>query len=133
MRKYFFILLLISCSVYAETEFKIFTLQHRFASDLLPIIEPMVGADGTATGMNNQLILRAQPARMREIEETITKLDASRVNRKITVSTSNNVKSQQARVEATGAIKVGKVTVGNDRQASPISGRVEIARNSSNL
>ena len=131
MRKYFFILLLISCSVYAETEFKIFTLQHRFASDLLPIIEPMVGADGTATGMNNQLILRAQPARMREIEETITKLDASRVNRKITVSTSNNVKSQQARVEAKGTTKVGKVTVSNDRKAKPNSGRVEVENSSS--
>lgn len=53
--------------VYAETEFKIITLQHQFADNLLPIIPPMVGADGTATGMQNQLILRASPDRMREI------------------------------------------------------------------
>ena len=71
MKKLLFVLLLISCTALAETEFKIITLQHRFASDLLPMIEPMVGADGTATGMNNQLILRAQPARMREIEEVV--------------------------------------------------------------
>ena len=58
---------LASAPVLAETEFKIISLQHRFASDLLPTIVPMVGLDGTATGMNNQLILRAQPERMREI------------------------------------------------------------------
>ena len=132
MKKLLFILLLISCAAFAETEFKIITLQHRFASDLLPIIEPMVGADGTATGMNNQLILRAQPARMREIEEVVTKLDAARVNRKITVNTSNNLQSQQERVEAKGATKVGKVTVSNDRRAKPNTGRVEVENSSSN-
>jgi hypothetical protein len=132
MKKYLFILLLISCAAFAETEFKIITLQHRLASDLLPIIEPMVGADGTATGMNNQLILRAQPARMREIEEVVQQLDAARVNRKITVNTSNHVQSQQERVEAKGATKVGKVTVSNDRRAKPNTGRVEVENSSSN-
>ena len=132
MRKNLLILLLLSFSVFAETEFKIITLQHRFASDLLPIIEQMVGEDGTATGMNNQLILRASPERMREIEETVTQLDAARINRKITVKTSNNVQSQRERVEATGATKVGKVTVSNDRRAKPNSGRVEVENSSSN-
>lgn len=132
MRKMLLILLFFSFSAFAKTEFKIITLQHRFASDLLPIIEPMVGADGTATGINNQLILRAQPARMREIEEIVTKLDAARVNRKITVKTSNNLQSQQERVEAKGAAKVGKVMVSNDRHSKPNSGRVEAENNSSN-
>jgi hypothetical protein len=132
MKKLLFVLLLISCVALAETEFKIITLQHRFASDLLPIIEPMVGADGTATGMNNQLILRAQPVRMREIEATVANLDAARINRKITIKTSNHVQSQQERVEAKGAAKVGKVTVSNDRRAKPNTGRVEIENSSSN-
>jgi hypothetical protein len=88
-------LFLFSFSADTETEFKIITLQHRFVSDLLPIVEPMVGAGGTATGMNNQLILRASPERMFEIEKTMAKLDAARVNRKITVKTSNNLQSEQ--------------------------------------
>ena len=75
--------------VYAETEFKIITLQHQFADNLLPIIAPMVGADGTATGMQNQLILRASPDRMREIEATVQQLDIARVNRRITINSSN--------------------------------------------
>jgi hypothetical protein len=125
-------LFLLSFSAHAETEFKIITLQHRFASDLLPVIEPMVGADGTATGMNNQLILRASPERMIEIEKTVTKLDAARANRKITVKTSNNLQSEQQRVEAKGSTKIGKVTVSNDRRVEPNSGRVEIEQSSRN-
>ncbi len=130
MKKLLLTLFLFSFSACAETEFKIITLQHRFASDLLPIVEPMVGADGTATGMNNQLILHASPERMLEIEKTVAKLDAARVNRKITVKTSNNLQSEQQRVEAKGSSKVGKITVSNDRRAEPNSGRVEIKQNS---
>ncbi len=126
------ILLLVSLTAFAETEFKIISLQHLFASDLLPIIEPMVGADGAANGMNNQLIVRASPERMREIEAVVAKLDVAKVNRKITVKSSNNVQSQQERVEATGAVKVGKVTVANDRRVKPNSGRVEAESNTTN-
>ena len=131
MKKLLLILLLMSCSAFAETEFKIITLQHVFASDLLPIIAPMVGEDGAANGINNQVIVRANPERMREIEATVASLDVARVNRKITVKSSNYVQSQQKRTEATGAVKIGKVIVANDRRATPNSGRVDIERNSS--
>ena len=132
MKKLLFALLMMSFSAIAETEFKIITLQHLFASDLLPIVEPMVGADGAANGMNNQLIGRATPDRMREIEAIVAKLDVARVNRKITVKASNNVQTQQERTEASGAVNVGKVTVASDRRAAPNTGRVELDRNSSN-
>ena len=124
-------MLLMSCCAVAETEFKIITLQHLFAIDLLPIIEPMVGADGAAYGMNNQLIVSATPLRILEIEAIVAKLDVTKVNRKITVKSSRNVQSQQERTEASGAVKVGKVTVANDTRATPNSGRVDIERNSS--
>ena len=126
-----FILLLICSSAFAETEFKIFSLQHRFASDLLPIVEPMVGADGTANAIDSQLIVRAQPERMREIEALVANMDIARVNRKITVNTSNNIQSQRERVEAKGATKVGKLTISNDRKAKPNNGRVDIENSSS--
>lgn len=112
-------LLTTSVCLQAATEFKIITLQHSFASDLLPTITPMVGPDGTATGTNNQLILRASPERMRNIEAIVETLDVAKVNRKITVNTSNQGQHHQKRVEAQGKVKVGKVTVGNSRRAKP--------------
>lgn len=116
-----------------ENEFKIVTLQHRFASDLLPVISPMVGADGTATGINNQLILRAAPQRMRDIEAIISTLDIERVNRKITVKSSIGRQSQQQSVDASGAVKVGKVTVSNNKNAAPNTGRIEAESNNSDI
>lgn len=122
-------LALASLVAHAETEFKIITLQHRFASDLLPVITPMVGADGTATGMQNQLILRASPSRMREIEAMVQSLDAERVNRRITVSHDNHTENQLDRTEASGTIRKGNVTISNSRRAIPNSGRIDIERN----
>jgi len=132
MKKILFFCLL-SCSFYlqAATEFKIITLQHNFADDLLPTIAPMVGPGGTATGTNNQLILRASPDRMREIEAVIEKLDVAKVNRRITVDTSNQVQQQQERVEANGKVKVGKVTVSNDRRTKPNTGNIDLESRSS--
>ncbi|MES2499303.1 MAG: secretin N-terminal domain-containing protein [Pseudomonadota bacterium] len=114
----------------AENEFKIITLQHRFVSDLLPTISPMVGAGGTATGVNNQLILRAPPERMREIEALVEKLDAARVNRKITVKNDAQNDSQLQRIEGRGRISTGNVSIGNSRRTTN-GGNVKVERNSS--
>lgn len=134
MKKLLFSLFIsLSLLAHANTEFKIITLQHRFASDLLPTISPMVGPGGTATGTNNQLILRASPDRMREIEAIVAQLDLARVNRKITVKTNSNMQSQQERVEANGRVKVGKVTVGNNRRSRPNSGSIDLGNKSSNI
>lgn len=124
-------LALLSAVVWAETEFKIITLQHRFASDILPTISPMVGMDGIATGIDNQLILRAQPERMREIEAVIEKLDAARVNRRITVSNSMQQNSQSARTEASGSVRAGNVSIGNGRRTQSNGGRIQVERNAS--
>lgn len=125
-------LIVISGNVLAETEFKMITLQHRFASDLLPTILPMVGLDGTATGINNELILRASPERMREIEALVEKLDTARVNRRISVQNSAQIQSQRDSAQATGAVTIGDVTITNDRRSSPNSARVDIERSTSN-
>lgn len=122
---------LASAPVLAEIEFKIISLQHSFASDLLPAITPMVGLDGTATGMNNQLILRAQPERMREIEALIEKLDAARVNRRITVSNSLQQDSQSSTFDASGTVRSGNVTISNSRRTQNTGGRLIVERNTS--
>jgi len=123
------LLLLISSIAQAEPEFKIIPLQHRFASDLLIVIEPMVGANGTVTGYNDQLILRAEPQRMREIEATIERLDTARVNRRITVNASNNTQSKRNTTEATGRINIGNVSIGNHRRSRTNTGNINIEPN----
>lgn len=129
LKKLTVILFLITCiSAYAATEFKIITLQHSFANDLLPVITPMVGPSGTATGLNNQLILRAEPARMPEIEALVKELDKAKVNRKITIDRTGESAYQRNRTEARGTIKTGRVIISNDRRSRPNTGRIDIER-----
>lgn len=131
--RHFLVLTLLSTygHAWAEIEFKMITLQHRFASDLLPTLLPMVGLEGNATCINNELILRASPERMREIEIVIEKLDVARVNRKITVKKSSQIQAQQNSAQATGAVTIGDVTIANDRRAAPNSTRVDVESSSS--
>lgn len=117
---------LLTPSAQAESELKIITLQHRFADDLLPTITPMVGEDGTATGLRNQLIVRASPERIREIEIIVKQLDTARENRRITVNRNANQNSQNSRIDANGKVQIGEVTIGNNRHAKPNRGNIYI-------
>lgn len=135
MGKYWFTLLLftmlciISLQALAHTELRIFTLQHRFAQDLYAAISPLVDENGTVTGMHNQLIVRATPAQLAEIEAIIAQLDVPRVNRKITVQSQQNRQSSVDNTQISGNVRRGRVILGNDPTAAPNSGRIDVTRN----
>ena len=95
----------------AETEFKIITLQHRFAEEILPAIKPLIGDDGTATAMQNNLIIRTSRNNMAEIEQLINSLDSVRQNLKITIRRNTNNDIGQSRTEIAGRRRIDNVTV----------------------
>jgi len=95
----------------AATEFKIFTLQHRFTEDILPMIQPLVGNDGTASAMQNNLIIRTSPTNMAEIEQIISTLDTARQNLKITVNRNKNISSRGNGTEVSGRQRIGNATI----------------------
>lgn len=130
MKKYLLLLCLFSLPALAALEFKIFTLQHRFASDLLPVVQPMVGLGGTATGINNQLIIRADSAQMRDIEAIVAQLDAARINRTITVQSNQANLADGTSLGASGTIQTGRVVISNGRRLPNQSGRIDIEQNS---
>jgi len=112
---YLLTLSLYSLNAFAATEFKIIDLQHHFAEDILPIIQPLVGSDGTATGMQNHLIIRASPEKMIEIEQIIATLDVERQNLKITVSHQNNLQTNNDNAVVNGRKQIGNVTIGTNK------------------
>ena len=111
----FLFAMLFSVTAMAATEFKIITLQHRFADDLLPIIQPLAGEDGVVTGMQNQLIFRTSPENMAEIEQVIASMDVARSNLKITVNRQNNLDSTQHGVDVSGRKRIGNVAISTNR------------------
>lgn len=105
------ICLCLSLPARAETEFKIITLQHRFAEEILPAIQPLVGDDGTATAMQNNLIVRTSRNNMAEIEQLVSSLDTLRQNLKITIRRNSNNDIENSHAEITGRKRIGNVTV----------------------
>jgi type II secretory pathway component GspD/PulD (secretin) len=95
----------------AATEFKIITLQHRFAEDILPAILPLIGNEGTASAMQNNLIIRTSPANMAEIEQIITTLDTARQNLKITINRNKSLSFNGNAAEVSGRKRIGNTTI----------------------
>jgi len=92
-------------------ELKIITLQHQFPQDILPTVQSMVGEGGTASAMQNNLLIRTTPERMSQIEQVIATLDVEKSNLRITVSHDSSLRSQSQRFGASGTVRSGDVAV----------------------
>ena len=107
----FIISLCLAWHASAATEFKIITLQHRFAEEILPVIRPLVGNDGTATAMQNNLIIRTSPANMAEIEQIVSTLDTARQNLKITINRNKSLSASGSSAEISSRKRIGNVAI----------------------
>lgn len=132
---WFLFAMLSTVTATATTEFKIITLQHRFAEDLLPMIQPLAGEDGVVTGMQNQLIIRAQPERLTEIEQVIASMDVARTHLKITVRRQNQLDASQSEVDISGRKRIGNVAISTSRypRQAQDGAQIDIQNNNSTL
>lgn len=99
----------------AATVFKIITLEHRFAEEILPAILPLVGSDGTASAMQNNLIIRTNTANMTEIEQIIRSLDMPRQHLKITVNRNQNQSANDSSGQFSSNKRVGNIVIKNGK------------------
>lgn len=98
---------------HANSEFKIFSLQHRFAEELLPTIEAIVNNQGTASAIQNQLIVRTDRRTMAEVEQAISALDTARENLTIRVKRQSNRITTSDNTTIKGRTRIGNVTINN--------------------
>lgn len=77
---------LIACAAAAdERVIEVITLRYELAADLLPSIKPLVETGGSATGVNNQIVLKASPENIADIKRVLAQLDRRQKLLKITV------------------------------------------------
>ena len=124
--KYVVCLCLLPLSALAATELKIFTLQHRFAEEIISNVLPHVGEDGSATGLQNQLIVRTQASNMANITQIVESLDTGRQNLKITVRRNNDSSFNNSGVSVTGSKRIGNVEITTRRLPSQTGDNVQI-------
>ena len=70
-------LLSLTCMVFnadAE-EMQVFELQGATLEEIIPLVKPFVGNDGTVTGMHNRLIVRTSAERMAEVRKILAEFD----------------------------------------------------------
>lgn len=109
--------IVLSVSAMAADQFKMITLQYRFAQDVLPMIEPMVGPTGTVRAIDNHLMISASPDRLSQIEALLSQIDVARKNVRITVSHSADVQTQQRGAGISGRIRSGDVEISTSPRA----------------
>jgi len=76
MRYYITLLLILaSATLLADYPLEIIEMKGRSVDEIIPIIKPFVGSDGSVAGMNDQLIIRTSPENLREIRRILGRID----------------------------------------------------------
>jgi type II secretory pathway component GspD/PulD (secretin) len=101
----------------AADQFKMITLQYRFAQDILPMIEPMVGPTGSVRAIDNHLFVSTSPDRLAQIEAIISQLDIARKNVRIMVSHASEAEAERRGIDVTGRGRVGNAEIMTTRDA----------------
>jgi len=100
MQRFFLLFLLFNVStlVFAQDSVEIIVLKYRTAEQLIPMVQPLVGRDGAVTGMQNKLIVRTTPSRMKDVKQVIASLDTQ--PRKLMITVRQNVARETLEQEA---------------------------------
>jgi hypothetical protein len=106
--------LLVAAHAYASAAtVEIITLKYRTAEEIIPILRPFVGREGTISGMQNQLIVRTNASNLRQIKKILARIDTQ--PRQLMITVRQNITRKQLEREMAAS---GKITSGDDISAS---------------
>jgi hypothetical protein len=102
-----------------QTVLEVIPLRYRTAPELIPVIEPLVGREGSVSGLQGQLVIRATPANLEEIKRILESLDTAPRQLLITVRQEGATSRSRSAAEASGSVggEHGRVTVPGGRDA----------------
>ena len=119
--------LLVAAQAYADaTAVEVITLQYRSAEEVIPILRPFVGREGTISGMRDQLIVRTNPSNLRQIKKILARIDTR--PRQLMITVRQNITRKQLEEEMAAAAKItigDNVSVTVRDQGLPGTGAVE--------
>lgn len=75
-------------------ELEIFELKGATPQEIIPLVKPFVGAEGTVTGMHNKLIVRTTAERMAEVRKIVRQFD--RAPRRLLLQVRDSAPSETA-------------------------------------
>ena len=99
--------LLNSLPVSADYPIEVIQLKSRPLEEILPVIQSLIGTDGSATGMGNSLVLKAAPGRIDEIRKLLLELDRPPKRLLITVNKQGDLERSVSGYSASADIRAG--------------------------
>lgn len=110
----------------AGMQVEVIPLKHRLASDVIPILQPLLAPAGTLTGSANQLIIRSTPENIGQIKQALAGIDRAPRRLLISVRQDRAGNAGAERRSLSGSYSGGGVSVsGRDRGGVVISSRGE--------
>lgn len=111
------VLLCIATSAVAQTVLEVIPLRYRTAQEVIPVIQPMLGREGSISGFQGQLVVRTTPANLEEIKRILASLDNAPRQLLITVRQDADTDRSRNTAGVSGSIggEHGRVTVPGSR------------------
>lgn len=107
-----FLAFLLGAPAWAQ-QMEVIQLKSKTVDEVLPVLLPLVEPNGTLTGMNNQLFLKASPRNRADIKKVLAAIDAP--TRRLIIRVSQN---RQAESNERGSEAGGQVVLGSTRRSN---------------
>ena len=95
----------------AAPRLEIIELRHRSAEELLPLLEPHLAADSSASGQGQQLIIKAEHSELAALQAIIQELDRPRRSLLLSLRRDGGGSLQEDRLRASGSTRGGRVRI----------------------
>ena len=92
----------------APAPLEIITLQHRSAEELLPVLRPLLDAQGALTGQGDHLFVRTTPENLLELKAALRQLDLAPRRLLITVRQTQDLDTDAQDADAQARVRFGQ-------------------------
>ena len=106
--------------VFADYPIEVIELYSRSYEEMLPVVRPFVGSDGTVTGMGSSLVIKAAPARVRDIKRLLADLDRPPKRLRITVGNGEDRARSSSGYRASADLKAGNSQISINSPGIPV-------------
>jgi type II secretory pathway component GspD/PulD (secretin) len=113
---------LLSALVAQAQEMQVIELRHRLASDVIPVVQPLLEPGGVITGTDGTLFVRTSPANLAQILQAVESLDRQPRQLLLSVGQGTVTNLDSSSVRGTATIGDGDVQVGVNRPPGAESG-----------
>lgn len=88
-------------------EARLIQLKHRPATEVKPLIRPLLGPDDALSGMDFRLIIRTSDLKLKEVERVLAQVDVARQRLRITVEQASAEDRTTMSQSVTGTTRIG--------------------------